>query len=278
MSQQGAPAARTLADDHRRMCEAVRRAGAAALARFERHDTKSWSKDDDSPVSEADYEANDLLREGLTASGDGYGWLSEESVDDQARLSAPRTWIVDPIDGTRAFLKGLPHFAVCVALVEDGQAVASAIFNPATDEFFEAVRGGGARVNGEALSASTSCDLVGCHMLGARRMFEHEGWPRRWPEMRLGYRNSTSYRMALVAAGGFDATVALVPKADWDTAPGALIAQEAGARASDHLGQPFRFGRAHPWQRGLVCAAPGVYPAIIERLAHLPGDLSTLRV
>ena len=260
------------------MCAAVRRAGAAAQKRFEAHDTKSWSKDDDTPVSDADLEANDILQEGLTAAGDGYGWLSEESADDESRLSARRTWIVDPIDGTRAFLKGQPHFAVCVALIEDGEALVSAIFNPATDEFFEAVRGGGARVNGEPISASTACDLEGCAMLGTRRMFEHRGWPDPWPAMRVGYRNSTSYRQALVAAGGFDATIALVPKADWDVAPGALIAQEAGAKASDHLGQPFVFGRADPHQRALVCAAPGLYPRLIERLAHLPGDLRTLRL
>ena len=269
---------RALTDDHDRLCAAVRRAGAAALARFEAHDTKSWSKDDDSPVSEADYEANDILREGLVEAGDGYGWLSEESADDEARLSAPRTWIVDPIDGTRAFLQGLPHFAVCVALIEDARAVAAAIFNPATDEFFEATRGGGARMNGEAIHASTACDLTGCRMLGVRRMFAHPRWPRPWPDMRLGYRNSTSYRMALIAAGRFDAAIALTTKPDWDVAPGALIAREAGAEASDHLGQPFDFARAVPWQRGLVCAAPGLYPALIERLAHLPGDLTTLRV
>ena len=269
---------RLVADDHARLCDAVRRAGAAALARFEAHDTKSWSKDDDSPVSEADLEANDILREGLTERGDGYGWLSEENADDDTRLSAQRTWIVDPIDGTRAFLQGLPHFAVCVALVEDGNAVASAIFNPATDEFFEATRGGGARVNGEAIEASTACDLLGCHMLGVRRMFEHPRWPRAWPDMRLGYRNSTSYRMALIAAGRFDAAIALTTKPDWDVAPGALIAQEAGAAASDHLGQPFDFARPEPWQRGLVCAAPGLYPHVLERLAHLPGDLTKLRV
>lgn len=269
---------RSLADDHERLCAAVRRAGEAARRRFERRDTKSWAKADDSPVSDADYEANDILREGLIEAGDGYGWLSEENADDEERLDAKRTWIVDPIDGTRAFLKGLPQFAVCAALIEDGEAISSAIFNPITDEFFEATRGGGARVNGAPMSASTACDLRGCAMLGTQRVFDHDGWPGRWPDMRVEYRNSTSYRLALIGAGGFDATIALVPKADWDTAPGALIAKEAGGCASDHLGKPFVFGQKHPWQRGLVCAAPGLYSALLERLAHLPGDLTKLRV
>ena len=278
MSRSPGVGARPLEEDHARLRDAVRAAGAAALTRFERHDARSWTKDDDSPVSEADIECNDILRERLTETGDGYGWLSEESADDLSRLDAPRTWIVDPIDGTRAFLRGKPHFAVCVALVEAGQAVASAIFNPATDEFYEAVRGQGARRNGEPVAASRCEGLSGCEMLGSRAMFEHRGWPEPWPTMNLGYRNSTSYRLALVAEGRFDATLALVRKPDWDTAPGALIAQEAGARASDHLGEPFVFNQREPAQRALVCAGPALYPRLLERLAHLPGDLRRIAV
>ena len=269
---------RPLAEDRARLHEAVRAAGAAALRRFQDHDARAWTKDDDSPVSEADLQANDILRERLTEAGDGYGWLSEESADDPSRLTAPRTWIVDPIDGTRAFLRGKPHFAVCVALVEAGAPVLSVIFNPATDEFYEAEAGGGARRNGERISASGCAGLQGCQMLGSRTMFEHRGWPQPWPVMALGYRNSTSYRMALVADGRFDATLALVRKPDWDTAPGALIATEAGARASDHLGEPFVFNQAEPFQRALVCAGPALYPQILERLVHLPGDLRRIAV
>ncbi len=268
--------ARPLADDHERMREAVRRAGRAVLARFRDDDVESWQKEDHSPVSAADLEANEILRDALIEDGDGYGWLSEESRDDRSRLEAERVWIVDPIDGTRAFLQGQPHFTVCVALVEKGEAVAAAIYNPALDEFFEAIRGAGARRNGVKISASACGDLTECRMLGARSMFEHDGWPASWPSMAIGYRNSTSYRLALVAAGAFDAAIALVPKADWDVAPGALIAQEAGAIATDHLGEDFVYNRAQPLQRALVCAAPSLYPRILPRLAHLPGDLRTL--
>jgi myo-inositol-1(or 4)-monophosphatase len=94
--------------------------------------------------------------------------------------------------------------------------------------------------------------------------------------MRLSYKNSTSYRLACVAAGRFDGTVALIPKPDWDAAPGALIAREAGAKVSDHLGRPFRFDRRPPEQPGLVCTAPRLYPRVIERLSHLPADLRSL--
>ena len=282
MREAGAAAAgaapRSLDDDQTRLRAAVRAAGAAALRRFEDHDARAWTKDDDSPVSEADLECDDILRERLTEASDGYGWLSEESADDLSRLTAPRTWIVDPIDGTRAFLKGKPHFAVCVALVEAGQPVLAAIFNPATDEFFEARAGGGARLNGTPIAASGCASLSGCQMLGSRAMFEHRGWPQPWPIMSLGYRNSTSYRCALVADGRFDATLALVRKPDWDTAPGALIASEAGARVSDHLGEPFVFNQREASQRALVCAGPALYPQIIERLVHLPGDLRRIAV
>ena len=269
---------RPLEDDRARLHAAVRAAGAAALRRFRDHDARSWTKDDDTPVSEADLEANDILRERLTEVGDGYGWLSEESADDLSRLTAPRTWIVDPIDGTRAFLRGKPHFAVCVALVEAGRPVASVIFNPATDEFYEASAGAGARVNGAPLRASACEGVEGCEMLGSRAMFAHRGWPEPWPTMNLGYRNSTSYRMALVAEGRFDATIALVRKPDWDVAPGALIATEAGARASDHHGAAFVFNQREPAQRALVCAGPALYPRLLERLTHLPGDLRRIAV
>lgn len=272
------PPLASLAEDHALMCEAVRAAGAVVLDHYHRQYTKNWLKDDASPISEADLAANVVLKDLLLAGRRAnYGWLSEECPDAPSRLSADRTWVIDPIDGTRAFLQKRPEFAVCAALIEDSQIVVSALYNPVTEEFFEAQLGRGAYCNGARLRVSRTCDMDHCRMLGHKQMFTHPKWPSPWPGMRIKQRNSTGYRMALVAKGLYDATIALVPKADWDVAPGALIAHEAGAQLSDHLGAPFRFNQVIPEQRGLVCATPGVYPDVIARLAHLPADLRTIK-
>ncbi|MEM9232930.1 MAG: 3'(2'),5'-bisphosphate nucleotidase CysQ, partial [Pseudomonadota bacterium] len=263
-----ASAGPSLSDDHTLLCAAVREAGSVVLERYRGRPVRNWLKKDRSPVTEADLESNALLKDRLLGARPGYGWLSEECVDDSRRLTASRTFIIDPIDGTRAFIEASPEFTVCAALVEDGVCVSAAVFNPVTDEFFEATFGGGARCNGVPLSPSDTDDLNGARMLGFRRMFNHPGWPQRWPEMQIGYRCSTQYRFALVAKGYYDGALALVPKSDWDVAAGTLIAMEAGALVSDHLGAAYIFNREVPCQRALVCAAPGLYPAIIERLAH----------
>ncbi len=237
----------------------------------------NWLKEDDSPVSEADHAANDILYDYLMAEhGGGYGFLSEEAADNTARLDARRTWILDPIDGTRAFLNGVPHFTICVALIEKGEALLSAIFNPATNEFYEAEKDAGALLNGKPIKASNQSTLENCRILAHKPLFSYESWDRPWPEMQVDQVNSTSYRIALVAAGTFDATLALLPKYDWDVAPGALIAKEAGALISDHKGESFSYNHPVPLQRSLVCAGPKLYTQLLERVSHLPEDFSAL--
>ena len=267
----------SLHEDHQLLCAAVREAGKVVLKRYRGRPVRNWAKTDKSPVTEADLESNVILKTRLLGARPHYGWLSEECVDNEHRLSTPRVFIVDPIDGTRAFIDAQPEFTVCAALVEKGEALAAAVFNPVTDEFFEATIGGGARVNGEPITASKQEGLEGARVLGMKQMFTHEGWPRPWPDMKIGYRNSTQYRFALVAKGHYDGALALVRKSDWDVAAGALIASEAGACVSDHLGASYIFNRPDPCQRALVCAAPGLYPALIERLTHLPEDLRQVR-
>lgn len=253
-------------------------AGHAIMPMFRNAALDVWQKSDCSPVSEADMRANQVLREVLLRRERAdYGWLSEESADDPDRRDKRRTFIVDPIDGTRAFVKGDDQFTVCLALCEDDNILASVIYAPARNELYAAAKGMGATLNGKPISASLCEDLENCAMIGQKRMFEHPSWPAPWPPMELAYKNSTSYRMALVARGDFDATLALVPKADWDAAPGTLIAREAGARVSDHLGRPFRFCQDEPVQPGLVCAAAPLYPRLIQRLSHLPSDLRSIQ-
>src|SRR5262245_57502445 len=150
---------------------AVREAGALALSKFGAP-VKNWTKGKDSPVCEADIAVDHLLRERLMAATPDYGWLSEESADDPARLAARRVWVVDPIDGTRGFIAGRHAWASSAALVESGRPIAAALFAPVTDEMFRAVEGQGATRNGQPIHAGAGTTLVGARVAGPPRRLE----------------------------------------------------------------------------------------------------------
>jgi myo-inositol-1(or 4)-monophosphatase len=248
--------------DRALLLEAVRGAGAVAL-RYFRKDAVQWEKEPGDPVSEADHAVNDHLEAALRGARPDYGWLSEESEDDKGRLAARRVWVVDPIDGTRAFLKDRPEFSVAVGLLEDGVPVLAAVFNPATEEYFEAERGGGARLNGATLAVADRAPSAPLHLLASRRAFEHRGWLTDLPDCDFTDVNSIAYRMALVAAGRFDATVSISAKSDWDIAAAALIAEEAGAFATDGQGAPFRFNQTSVQHPSVLVAAPAVHASLL---------------
>jgi myo-inositol-1(or 4)-monophosphatase len=222
-----------------------------------------------SPVTNADLAADALLRQRLGAARPDYGWLSEETADDPARLDRRRLFVVDPIDGTRAFLNDRPWWAVSIAVIEDQRPVAGVVYAPEVGETYAAGAGRGATRNGAPIAPSGVCAVEGCAMTGDPRVFSHDGWPIPWPEMRIEQRNSTAYRMCLVAAGEFDAAVAPFPKHDWDVAAADLIASEAGCYVGDHAGLPFRYNGPSPIQKSLICTAPGLAPLILERVRHI---------
>lgn len=226
-------------------------------------------KPGDSPVTDADLAVDRLLIDTLRSARPDYGWLSEETADNTDRLACRRLFVVDPIDGTRAYMKGRPWWSVSIAVIEDDQPVAGVVFAPDCGETYCAIRGAGARRNDAPIAPSTRTELEGAGMVGDVRMFQHPAWPQPWPSMRIEARNSTAYRMCLVAAGEFDAALALVAKADWDLAAADLIAREAGAVACDHLGRPFAYNGPNPSQHSLLCAAPGVAPLILNRVSHI---------
>ncbi len=259
------------AADRALLADAVRAAGALAL-RYYGAAPKVWDKSPNHPVSEADIAVNALLHERLAQERPAYGWLSEETLDDPGARDRACVWVVDPIDGTRAFIRTKPAWCVSVALVERGASVLGAVFNPVTGEFFAAEAGAGATLNGAPIAASPTAALEDCAMLGDAQMFRHPAWARPWPAMRVESRNAIAYRLALVAAGRFDAALALSAKADWDLAAGALILAEAGGVASDHQGRPFAFAGAAPQQPSVAAAGPHLHPLIIERtrLIRLP--------
>ncbi len=258
-----------LHDDLKLIREAAQAAGALAVAERDKG-LRITSKPGGSPVTNADLAADALLQERLLGARPDYGWLSEETADTKERLARRRIFVVDPIDGTVAFMKRKPWWCVPIAVVEDGRPVAAVIHAPMLGETFEATLGGGARLNGEPITASDTDDLEDAAVLADARLMEGPQWPEPWPAMRYEKRNALAYRMALVAAGAFDAAIALTPKWDWDVCAGALIAEEAGAKVSDHHGRPWRFNQPDPRQTSLVCSAPGLHRLILKRCAPIP--------
>lgn len=259
---------RTRADDHNLLVEAVREAGLLAM-RYFRNGVRHWEKNPNDPVSEADHAVNDLLKARLHEARPEYGWLSEETPDDPARLKKSKVWVIDPIDGTKAFLKGDPEFTICAALLQEGRPVAAAVYNPATDEFFEATAGGGARLNGAPIRASAASDLEHAHLLAGKRMFERAGYPGPPPGVTFRFINSVAYRLALVAAGRFDSCVSLNGKSDWDIAAADLIVQEAGGKVTTARGAPFAYNGASTRHGSVVASAPGLHEAVLAMLARI---------
>src|SRR5712672_331600 len=215
------PARDILTRDAALLTDTVREAGALALSLF-RTELKNWTKGASSPVSEADIRVNDLLESRLRSATPDYGWLSEESVDDEARLEKRLVWIVDPIDGTRGYLAGREDWCVSVALVENGSPLLAAVFAPASDEFFFAMRGQGA----VPVLATSGTELDFSRVAGPKPLVARLS--RQAGEIILHPRiGSLALRLCRVAQGNLDAAFAGGQSRDWDLAAANLIVQEA---------------------------------------------------
>lgn len=231
-------------------------------------DHEVWDKGGgQGPVTEADLEVDGMLHARLTEARPDYGWMSEESEDDMApRLGRARTFVIDPIDGTRAFTEGHRTWAHSLAMVEGGEVQAAVVYLPMLERLFTAERGGGAELNGRQLHASTRGGLEEADILAAHPTLEPQHWPGGLPPLTRHFRSSIAYRLSLVGQGRFDGMLTLRDSWEWDTAAGALIATEAGAVVSDRFGQPIRFNSSRRQSHGVVCAAAGVHSEIIDRL------------
>ncbi len=252
--------------------DVAREAGTLARELRTRAAATAWEKAPGHPVTEADLAVNTLIARRLGAARPDYGWLSEETVDDLHNRNKPRVWVVDPIDGTRAYMReGDPFWCVAMAVVEAGEVIAGVIYAPDFDHLYEARRGGGAYLNGDPIFVSSQASEAGCRMIATESMIRHESWPERWPEMTLAdpKPNATLLRMALVASGAWDATLALFRKSDWDLAPGTILVREAGGVASTHLGEPYGFNRRVPAQRSLIAAGKRLHPLLMRRTSHV---------
>jgi myo-inositol-1(or 4)-monophosphatase len=230
-------------------------------------EARAWVKTGGSPVTEADLAVNRLCARRLTGARPDYGWLSEETADTPSTRQKERCWVVDPIDGTRAYMRDDPNWCIGLAVVEAGEAVAGVIFAPDHKMLFEARRGSGAYLNGEAISVTECAAELGCRIIASQEMLRHKTWPSPWPHMEVASPkpNATLLRMALVAAGHWDATLVLGNKSDWDLAPGAVLVHEAGGLATTHLAEPLQFNRAVPAQRSMIASGKRLHPLLVQR-------------
>lgn len=247
-----------------RLIASVREAGTIALSYFG-NSPRTHEKADGTSVSEADLAVDRFLSERLCGAYPDYGWLSEESEDDPARLDRSRVWVVDPIDGTRAFLKNRPEWTVCAALVENGAPIMAAVFNPATDSFYHAAVGGGAFLNDVRIAVPEPVPLEHCRLAASATMFRPERWPEPWPEMETVWINSIAYRLALVASGECDGTVSLSAKSDWDIAAADLIVREAGGCVTSRDARRFSYNRSSTRHTSVVAAGPALHAELIAR-------------
>ena len=246
------------------VADAVRSAGALALD-ASRKPLKTWVKGHDSPVSEADIAVDALLKERLTAILPDAGWLSEETEDDRARLSARRVWIVDPIDGTRAFIAGRADWTVSVALVEQGRPIVAALYAPASEEFFLAVVDGGATRNGGAIRASDGEGLAGARVSGPKRLVDLAA--AAVPDAVVVPRvHSLALRLARVADATLDLAFAGGASHDWDLAAADLLVHEAGGLLTTFEGGELSYNGAVPTHGTLVAAGRARHRALIRVL------------
>ncbi len=250
------------------LAETVREAGALAKAMF-RTELNQWTKGASSPVSEADIAVNDLIEKKLRSATPDYGWLSEESADDEARLGKSLVWIVDPIDGTRAYLAGREDWCVSIALVSGSEPVLASVYAPVTDEFYFATRGQGATLNRRRVQASAGSDLDFSRMAGPKPLVQRLSPSS--DEITLFPRiGSLALRLCRVADGSLDAAFAGGQSRDWDLAAANLIVQEANGRMTALSGDAIEYNRREVTHGVLVAAGRDRHARIVEHFRSRP--------
>jgi myo-inositol-1(or 4)-monophosphatase len=249
--------------------DTAREAGAMAVAYF-RHgaecSARRWYKDRGSPVTEADIAVDAFLKVRLSEAVPQAGWLSEETADHPGRLDRSLVWIVDPIDGTRAFMSGHPDWSISIALLNEGRPILGLVFAPALDRLYEARLGGGALLNGESLRVSGPDSLGGARVAGPQPLIDR--FERRFgePLHRLPKVPSLALRIARVAEGSIDIGLVSSDSRDWDLAGADLILHEAGGCLTDLRGERLVYNRPEPIHGELIAAGRRLHPLIIEAM------------
>jgi len=230
-------------------------ASRAVFARFTPGAIETEYKVGYDPVTEADRALDAVLRKELLR--DGEGWLSEESVDDPVRLQRSRVWVVDPLDGTREFVKGIPEFCASIGFVENGRPVAGGIYNPATDETFLGSIDSGVTYNGKPAQPSQRSTMDGALVLASRSEVKRGEWkPFENAAFKIRPMGSVAYKLALVSAGLADITFTLTPKNEWDVVAGAALVQSAGGFVSTLERTTLIANRRDPLLSGLLASGP----------------------
>lgn len=246
------------------LVDAAQAAGEIALSYF-RRDPKVYTKTDQSPVTEADLAVDAYLRETLQRARPDHGWLSEETTDTADRLARSRVFVVDPIDGTRAFIAGGDEWVVSVAIVEDGRPTAGVLFRPVTGGLYVARRGGGAFLDGREIRAAGRTALDGARLAGPRQVARDPRFAGADP---VAFIPSLALRLAYVADGRIDAAVAREKAKDWDLAAADLLVWEAGGRLTDQGGSEIRYNRADPAHPALIASGDGLHRVLLDRVAQ----------
>ena len=233
------------------------------FARFTPGDVATRFKQGDDPVTEADTQVDAALRKILLRPEEG--WLSEESVDDPVRLEREWVWIVDPLDGTREFVEGLPEWCVSIGLVHNGQPYAGGICNPATGEVFVGTTETGILCNGKPGRPSQRTNMTGAVVLASRSEIKRGEWEQfEGKSFEIKHTGSVAYKLGSVAAGLADATWTLTPKHEWDVAAGVALILSAGGFVSTLDQSPLKFNNRKPKLTGLIAGGPGMKAEIME--------------
>jgi myo-inositol-1(or 4)-monophosphatase len=256
-----------------RRIEAALVAARAVFQRFILGAIEAEYKAGHDPVTEADRALDSVLHQELLREGEG--WLSEESVDDYVRLEKSRVWVVDPLDGTREFVAGIPEFCASIAMVEDGRPVAGGIYNPATNETFLGSIESGITYNGRPVKPSPRKSLNGAVVLASRSEMKRGEWKQfENADFTIRPMGSVAYKLALVAAGLADATFTLVPKHEWDVAAGIALIESGGGFVSTSDNGPLRCNQRRPSLSGLVACGPNIASELMSRLGLSASCLS----
>ncbi|HWK41938.1 MAG TPA: 3'(2'),5'-bisphosphate nucleotidase CysQ [Croceibacterium sp.] len=240
-----------------------REAGEMAMNRWPGggHELESWEKAPGNPVCQADMEVDAFLKRELCRLLPSAGWLSEESADRPERLARGLCWLVDPVDGTRDFIGGRAGWAVSIALISAGKPLLGRLIAPAREEWWSAVAGQGAWLNGRPLAASTRTELAGARV-------PTDSLPREDRDLTMVEKpNSIALRIAMVADDRADLLATLRWGYEWDIAAATLIAREAGAAVGDAFGRPLTYNKRDPRAFGLLVSAPAIHAAAVDRLA-----------
>jgi myo-inositol-1(or 4)-monophosphatase len=252
---------KSYADILKRIQDALQ-ASREVFARFTPGAIEAEYKVGHDPVTEADRSLDAVLRKALLR--DGEGWLSEESVDDPSRLQRSRVWVVDPLDGTREFVTGIPEFCTSIGFVEDGRPVAGGIYNPATDETFIGSIDSGVTYNGKPARPSQRTTLDGALILASRSEVKRGEWkPFENAVFRLRPMGSVAYKLALVSAGLADVTFTLTPKNEWDVVAGVALVKSAGGFVSTLERSDLTANRRNPLISGLLASGPFLKDALL---------------